>query len=347
MRHLHYPTRILAMALVLGATVCRVPVARAACTDQSPEPSNDLSLECLVNNRDNQPSPPPGSAIPTPEENANYRSLVSELAGVLALPMAGPADTVGYSGFHFSFDSHLTSISQGASYWSGPSAGVRRVTGPMLPVLSIMLRKGVWMPIPPLPSVELGLGASNLAHSSLFALNGYFKLAIHEGYHDVWVPSIALRAGVTRLVGAAQLDMTILTADGVISKAFGAGGTVTLEPYLGGGAFFTIVRSQVIDVEPTVDLYRGPVGRMMPFDENARRDALAQKIVFDNQSDIIRWRVFAGLHFHYAILAMTVGFTYLGPGLASGGLSPANALTNVQDLAGGQYQINLSGGVRF
>jgi hypothetical protein len=345
MRYLHYTLRSTVAALFLYGALCPRP-AQAACVQQGVDPSNDLSLECLVDNKDNQPSSPPGSAVPTPLEASNYRSLISELSGVLALPMAGPADTVGFSGFHFSFDTHLTTINKDASYWSGPSAGVRNVTSSMLPVLSIMMRKGVWMPIPPLPSVELGLGASNLLNSGIYAVNGYLKLAIHEGYHDVPVPSFAVRAAVTRLIGASQLDLTIITVDGVLSKAFGVGGTFTLEPFLGGGAFFSIARSQVIDIQPNTDLYRGPAGSGMAFDENARRDALAQKIVFDTQGDIIRWRVFAGLHFHYSILAITAGYTFLGAGLDSG-FDLASSFSGPKDVAAFQHQVNLSAGLRF
>lgn len=324
-------------AAVLCGVLCPRGPAWAACNEAS-EPSNNLSLECLVDRTD-------GNAEPTLNEQSMYRSLVSELSGALTLPMAEPADTLGFNGFHFSFDTTFTTINQSAPYWSGRSAGVRKVTGPVLPVLSLMLRKGIWMPIPPLPSVELGFGASNLVNSDLFAINGYFKLAIHEGYHRYPIPSVAVRAAVTRLAGSSELDLTMITVDGVISKAFGAGGTFTLEPYLGGGVYWAIARSQVIDTNPTLDLYRGPVGAMN-FDETARRAALAEKIVFPTQSDILRWRLFAGVHFHYSILALTAGFTYLGPG-AQGGTDLTQPVGSVVDAANGQFQINFSAGVRF
>ena len=61
-------------------------------------------------------------------------------------------------------------------------------------------------------------------------------IALHEGYHDIPIPSIAARATVTRIAGAPQIDMTLITVEGIMSKAFGAKGTMTFEPYLGGGA---------------------------------------------------------------------------------------------------------------
>lgn len=336
----HRPSlRIQVAALLFGGTLCAAGAARADCDTTGVDPSNNLSLECLVNRTQ-------GKNHPTINEQASYRTLVSELSGVLALPMLEPADTVGFNGFHFSFDTSFTSISKDAPYWSGKNAGVRNVTSSMLPVLSLMMRKGVWMPVPPLPSVELGFGASNLVNSDLFAINGYLKLALHEGYHDIWVPSVAARASVTRLAGSAELDLTMINVDGVISKAFGIGGTFTMEPYVGGGVFWSIARSQVIDTNPSLDLYRGPVGSAAPFDDQARKDALNDKIVFPTQDDIMRWRVFAGLHFHYSIVALTAGFTFIGAG-KDAGTDLTQPLSDYRDAAQGQYQINISGGLRF
>lgn len=338
--HRHSP-RIRVTALLLGGLLCAAERAHAECGTTGVDPSNNLSLECLVNRTN-------GKAHPTAAEQASYRALVSELSGILALPMNEPADTVGFNGFHFSFDTSFTTINQDATYWSGKNAGVRNATGSVLPVLSLMMRKGVWLPLPPLPSVELGFGASNLVNSDLFAINGYLKLALHEGYHNVWVPSVAARASVTRLAGAAQLDLTIINADLLVSKAFGLGGTFTLEPYVGGGVFWSIARSQVIDTNPALDLYRGPVGSMTPFDETARKDALNDKIVFPTQDDIMRWRVFLGLHFHYSIVALTGGFTYIGQEVDTGvKLNFQNTETPYVDPNGGQYQINFSIGLRF
>lgn len=324
--------------------------ARAACSDQAPEVSNDLSLECLVQPRMDAPDP-------NLREQSKYRTLLSELSAVMGMPMLEPADTVGFTGFHFSFDTTVTSINKGADYWSGTpdpntglrgGAGVRRVTGDLLPVLSVTLRKGVWLPLPPLPSVELGFGASNLVNSGLYGLNGYLKLAIHEGYHDVFVPSLAVRASVTRIAGSSEIDMTLINLDGVLSKAFGVGGTVTLEPYLGGGVLFSIVRGQVIDTQADLDLYRGQPPPAPPLDDVGRARALARKISFPTQDDILRWRLFAGLHVHYSILALTGYFAYIGPG-ADGNfnLDALRVGAKPKDVAAAQYQFAFSLGLRF
>lgn len=345
--------------------------ARAYCPSQAPDPSNDLALECLIGKR-----AAGESSSPSLREQSNYRSLISELSAVMAVPVLAPADTVGYTGFHFSLDTTVTSISRNAEFWSGvpdngdrTGAGVRRATGDFLPVLSIMLRKGMWLPLPPLPSVELGVGASNLLNSGIYGLNGYVKLALHEGYHNKWVPSIALRGAASRIAGASQVDLTLLNADALISKAFGVAGTMTLQPYLGGGVQFSIVRSQVIDTAPTEDLYRGPPPPAPPLTDAQRVAALDRKIIFPTQDNIFRWRAFAGLEADYAILAVNASFSYFGAGTDNGfdlstlptpaqaqngapNSSPAcrvgpNGTVCPKDLAAAQYQIAVGLGLRF
>ena len=140
-----------------------------------------------------------------------------------------------------------------------------------------------------LPSVEIGLGASNLLQSSIYALNGLLKFAIHEGYHDIPVPSFRRpRLGVAPGRRAAGRP-TIITVEGVISKAFGVGGTFTLEPYVGAGA--------VLDRPQPGHRYRadrGPLPRPGQQHRLSTQQALAQKIVFPTQDNIIRWRASLG-----------------------------------------------------
>ncbi|HNK44979.1 MAG TPA: hypothetical protein PKL17_09365 [Pseudomonadota bacterium] len=319
MRNLYRsPKVIVAGALALGMLVSG-GTAKASCPTQSPEVSNDLSVECLIAPR----KPVSGQSYdPTLYEQSMYRSLLSELTAVMAVPALDPADTVGYSGFHFTFDVATTSIKKDAPYWGGfaqpdgtkTQAGVRHVSGGFLPVASLMIRKGIWPLMLPI-GFELGFGGSNLLQSGIYALNGYAKIALHEGYHDIPVPSIAARATVSRLAGTPQVDMTILTAEGLMSKAFGIGGTFTMEPYIGGGAIWSIVRSQVVDTAPNIDLYRGQPPGMTTV---SAADSLAQKVVFPTQDDIFRWRVFGGINFHYAIISVTLSYAFVGAGADNG-----------------------------
>src|SRR5262245_49201070 len=93
---------------------------------------NDLTLERLIG-----PPPLPG-ALNDPNGNipllSSFRSLMSELAVVMAPKFLSPSDTLGYSGFHLSFDSTFTSISNHADFWK---KGVKEVSGGFLPTLTV------------------------------------------------------------------------------------------------------------------------------------------------------------------------------------------------------------------
>src|SRR5205807_10614315 len=100
----------------------------------------------------------------------------------------------------------------------------------LLHTVSVYVRKGIWLPF---PSFEIGAGATKLMQSDVFAVQVYGKLAIHEGFHDWPIPSLAVRGSGLRVMGASQIDLTMAQIDGEISKSFGVLGTVTLTPYLG------------------------------------------------------------------------------------------------------------------
>lgn len=323
--------------------------AEAFCSNRSQAVSNDLTVQCLVVPRTFRPGADPPLSM---REQSMYRSLLSEMSVVMAVPVMEPADTTGFSGFHFSFDVQATSVSINNAYISGyrqadgsnAMAGVKNVSGQFLPVASLMLRKGVWfLPLPLFPSLEFGFGASNLLQSGIFGLNGYLKFALHEGYHDIPIPSIAVRASVSRLAGTEGVDLTIITAEGLISKAFGAKGTGTFEPFVGGGVLFSIARGQVIDLLPTADLYRGPA-TFDPMGSSAT--GLNTKIVFPTQDDIFRWRVFAGLNVHYSIVSVTGYFAYWGAG-ADNSFDINTPIDRPKDLAYSQFTVGGSIGLRF
>lgn len=100
-----------------------------------------------------------------------------------------------------------------------------------------------------------------------------------------------------------------------MSKAFGVGGTFTMEPYIGGGGVWSIIRSQVVDTAPNLDLYRG---QLPTAPQVSASDALAQKVVFPTQGDIFRWRLFGGINFHYSIISVTVSYAFTGAGVDNG-----------------------------
>src|SRR5262245_35543021 len=137
-------------------------------------------------------------------QNLEMRSLASQLGVVLAPHLLTPADTIGFGGFQFTVDYATTTIDNTAPYWralsSSPdptgTATVAHGAG-MLRTIGLFVRKGMWFPV---PSVEMGAGGVHLKDSHTWTGQIYTKLSLHEGYHDLPIPSLAVRGAVSRMM---------------------------------------------------------------------------------------------------------------------------------------------------
>jgi hypothetical protein len=279
---------------VLTAAVCAARPAAAG--------DNDLILGRLVVLADDA-----GTGMPTRAvgQSLELRSLVSELGVALAPRLLAPADTLGFGGFQFSADIGWTSISSEERWWramrSSPDAsgaGTMSHGVGMLPTIGLFARKGIWFPV---PSLEFGAGAVHLLDSRLWTAQGYVKVALHEGYHDLPIPSFAVRGAISRLMGQKELDLTVISIDASIGKQFGVGGTWNANPYLGYNALIIVPRSEVIDPTPNVNDNGNTADRNLDF-------------VFKDQDDILRHRVFLGAKLRYYVFAITLEGTYATAG---------------------------------
>jgi hypothetical protein len=262
---------IAAMAMVVG-----VGARDAAAGD------NDLVVARLSRILGN------GSMMRTVGQNAEFRSLASELGVVLAPRLLTPSDTLGFGGFQFTADFGYTKITKDASWW-------RALEGSppdFMSTVGFFARKGMWLP---LPSFEIGAGAVHVLDSHLWTGQLYAKFGVHEGFHSLPIPSVAVRGSVSRLLGEADIDLTIVGVDISISKRFGIGGTWHASPYLGWNFLIIIPRSEVLDPTPNVD-------PLMPGNE---RDG-DLNFVFEDQDDIVRNRLFAGVKLQYYVFQLTV-----------------------------------------
>lgn len=275
--------------------------------------------------------------------NLAFRSLVSELGVVLAPRLLAPSDTLGFGGFQFTADLGISTITDDADYWrvleSSPdpagAMGISHGDGTMT-TLGLFARKGMWLPA---PSFEVGLGAVHLQGSRIWGAQGYAKLAVQEGYHDLPLPSIALRAAVTRMMGSAEIDLSIASMDLSISKARGLWGTIQVEPYGGWNVLIMVPRSEVIDSTPAV--------------------AGDQRLhfVFRDQDSIVRHRFFAGakIQHHVFALVLEADFALAGSSVddrvgtdddcADVGMTTASC--DSEDQARGQQTYSISLGVDF
>lgn len=187
--------------------------------------------------------------------NTRLRSLMSELGVVIAPRLQTPADTLGFAGFQLSADLDVTSISNGKSFWNGiegvqPANPNLARPSPWLTTVGGFVRKGM---VSPVPSIEFGAGAVNVLQSGMWALEGYVKVAVQEGFHRSPLPSLALRLGLSDLLGTDQLTLRVVSLDVVISKAFSIAGTARFEPFVGWDLLLISGHSGVIDATPECD----------------------------------------------------------------------------------------------
>jgi len=274
---------------------------------------------------------------------SNFRSLMSELGVVLAPRIPMPADSLGFAGFQVSADVGVTAINAKRAYWDGV-----RAVSPSNPSLSrpdrlqttvgMFLRKGFWLPV---PTVELGGGFVNLLGSQLISWQGYAKVALHEGFHDWPVPSVAVRAAVGYVTGTDQLTATTSTFDLLFSKGFGVLKTVRLEPF-GGFSWIRIkARSGIVDFTPACDSYTLTTSAT-PDPSCGAGDALANA-AFPDQDAISRYRVLGGAKLKFGILAVLAEYAFYPAGRSRDGREANGAL----DQSGGQSAFTFSAGLHF
>lgn len=294
---------------------------------------NDLVLGRLTNQLDD------GSGnIRYVPQNAELRTLASELGVALAPHLLTPADTLGFSGFQMTVDYSTTTIDADATHWRARSG-----TDSSLSTIGFFARKGMWFPI---PSFEIGAGATHLVGSELWTAQLYTKLALVEGYHQLPIPSIAARGAVSRMMSQRELDLTVASFDVTASKHFGIGGTWRLDPFVGWNLLMIIPRSEVIDPTPHVDT-------LEPGNETDSMNSF----VFSDQDTIFRQRFHVGAKFQFYVVQLTVEAIFALAGKSKDDRSGTNATCmatgevttacDAKDAAAAQRTISISAGVDF
>jgi len=337
------------LLLVVGLALSWQAVARAD--------KNDLDLLNLCLTPDGTNHCAGGSDA---NAQSRYRSLMSELGVVVAPRLMTPADTLGYAGFQFSGELGITTINNnrkvsndptGIAYWNGiegVTSGAPNAVRPPSSLTTVggFVRKGLWFP---LPAFEFGAGAIDVLGSHMYAMQGYAKLALQEGFHDWVLPSFAVRGSVSQLLGTSQVNMTVWGVDVLISKAFGIGGTARIEPYFGWNVLFINARSGVIDATPQCDAYAqhaslvsggaNPPG-CAPATNGPWSD-LDNNFTFPSQDVITRYRWSLGAKLKLSVLFLTVE----GDLIQGGTSHDSNA--DIVDNSSTQESFSLSAGLDF
>jgi hypothetical protein len=241
---------------------------------------------------------------------SNFRSLMSELGVVMAPRIPMPASTVGFAGFLVSGELGLTQISNDKSFWDGVK-GVSPQTpnswrpSSTLTTMGVFLRKGIWLPA---PSFELGGGVVNLLDSSMLSWQGYVKFALHEGFHDLPIPSVSVRAAFAYLTGTDQVSLKTTSIDVLLSKGFGVLKTVRLEPFAGWSLLLIQAGGKTIDFTPLCDATAKtdpgqPISNQCVADpDGSTANDFKANLAFPSQDVITRYRVLGGAKLKFGIL---------------------------------------------
>jgi hypothetical protein len=270
------------------------------------------------------------------QDNEAFRSLSSELGVLMAPKPVDPADSLGLSAFAISADITINTLKGDARYWQDTARGS---PGNVAPSLQVMGRKGLW------PGMEIGAGATHLFDSRMWTISGYGKLAIHEGFHHLPIPSIALRAMFSRLLGAKDLDMTTISAGASISHVFGVGRTFSITPYVGYDALMIFASTGVLDATPGHDeLTQGNLACA-----NGDPDCTVQsEFVFRQQDLILRHRPYFGMRFIFSVLRLGIEGMFVPPGSSSATVDLIGGGTeSVKDDSTFQQQWTVSFGLDF
>ena len=191
----------------------------------------------------------------------------------------------------------------------------------------------------------------NILQSGLWAIQGYAKLAVHEGFHDWVLPSLAVRGGFSELVGTDQVTLTVSSIDVLISKAFSLAGTARVEPFAGWDFLFIDARSGVIDATPGCDaflLHQTSPGGMVPVGctgEPAGTWAdLNANFTFSQQDIITRNQFYGGVKLKLAML-FVVGQFAIAP--AGHSHDERTATNPAHDVSATQRSVSVSAGFDF
>lgn len=156
------------------------------------------------------------------EARQRFALLATQLGLALDSFILAPANTIGHSGFEFTFEAAYAPATFDPALFAGysPFKG-DPPTSFLLP--SFHVRKA-------LPySFEVGARAIYLNQSTEFATQVELKWAVNEGID--YAPDVAVRAVATRLFGVRDLDLGVYGVDAMVSKRFGVGGVMSLTPY--------------------------------------------------------------------------------------------------------------------
>ncbi len=284
--------------------------------------------------------------VPDDDANSRFRSLMSELGVVMAPRLMVPAETLGYAGFQLSAEIGTTSISAKEPFWKATQGAPDRPSD-SLTTVGAFVRKGLWIP---LPAFEVGAGVVHLLDSQMIAWQGYAKFALHEGFHDWPLPSVAVRGSASYLTGSDQVKMTVTGLDIILSKGFGLLRTARLEPFGGWSFLWISATASPFDTTPSCDAHLvrtaaagQPLGDYCSESQRGTANDLRANFTFEAQDVITRHRFFGGAKLKFGTVFLVAQYEYVPPGRSRDERRQPGA----RDGSGAQTGLSLSAGFDF
>jgi hypothetical protein len=170
--------------------------------------------------------------------NGNFRVFARYLAAGLTSSNLAPPGSLGHSGMAISIENTLPFYNSDPNLM--PIEG--KYGGPFINIPTVHIRKGL-----PL-SFEIGGKMGWYEKSRMGVGTLELKWAINEGF--TYLPDIAVRGSITKLINSRDFDVTVGGVDLGIGKQFAIGGMITLTPYVGWNLLFVGASTDNVDFNP-------------------------------------------------------------------------------------------------
>jgi hypothetical protein len=203
-----------------------------------------------------------------------FARLGSALGLAFAPAWNEPAGTTGQAGFETSLSVNGAFVGLTKAEWATEGG---KEPPPVLPVTSLHLRKGLG------GSIDLGFRVSYLPGSQMVGMGAELRAGLLDGLESA--PDVAVRVWGEHLLGAGELFVNEVGADLLVSRSFGLGGLLQLQPFLQIGVAFLQLDAAWVDFSPQDFKSADPFGNhdifqsVKLFDNSYLRSALGLRLV--------------------------------------------------------------------
>ncbi|MCB9740801.1 MAG: hypothetical protein H6747_16165 [Deltaproteobacteria bacterium] len=222
----------------------------------------DLSLRGFYN-----PNRQPDERI----DDAAYGSLMSQIGLALGNKMVGPGQSLGALGVEAAYELSFA----GTSYDAGDPDNVWKsaVASPTSTLTTGQLRVRKGLPY----ALQAGCVLTHIFDSNMWAIGAELNFSLIDGF--VSVPDLALRLNAHTMIGHQDISMLLAGADLVLSKTFGIGGVVSLQPWGAYSFTYQNVTTRQIEVYPNDTTLQPDLMLLKAVNNVAHRAAFGVRLV--------------------------------------------------------------------